>query len=496
MKTKKLMCKFLSLLMLASLTLASCQSSDPANVPSDDTSAGDTESSVVTTEAPRPELELPNKDFGGETITIMSSSNPWNFREFFYDEEMKGSAVNDAVYKRNSMVEELLNVHIETNDVPRDQIAGNAQRNVQAGDASIDIYTPQMVNVYSLASQGCLVDLVEMPVMNIDNPWWSQNMKRDLMIGNKMYMMTGDILFSTKELNVCFVFNGAMLDEIGYDNMYDIVLDGDWTVDLFYEICTQMSRDLDGNGAMDVNDQYGYVHTYESAYGMYTCCGGQLAGLDEDGKFMLLEDDLEKSVNILEKLNKIYGDRTLMADINSLPETWTSGTKMFKNNQVAMRSANIYNLQVMRDMVSDFGIIPMPKYDEQQDNYVSQVYTTMMKCITVPVTNEKLECTGSVLEALAYYSKDTTVEAYYDVTLKGIVSRDPQSQDMLDIIFSTEYFDLIESFKFGGTGNLDGLYRAVCLSIDTPDQFMSRYQSLKEATLADMEKKYELFAGE
>ena len=137
-----------------------------------------------------------------------------------------------------------------------------------------------------------------------------------------------------------------------------------------------------------------------------------------------------------------------------MPNTWTTNREMFMNDQIAFRSVSIYNLQSIREMVSDFGILPTPKYDEQQEDYVNCPTSFRMLTITIPVTNTRLELTGSVLEALAYYSKDTTVEAYYDANLQRKVSRDDESRRVLEIIFSTVTYDLIESYRWGDIFNI------------------------------------------
>ena len=110
-----------------------------------------------------------------------------------------------------------------------------------------------------------------------------------------------------------------------------------------------------------------------------------------------------------------------------------------------------------------------------------------MLTITIPVTNTRLELTGSVLEALAYYSKDTTVEAYYDANLQRKVSRDDESRRVLEIIFSTVTYDLIESYRWGDIFNI------VCNNVEDPSSFISQYTSGESAMISDMEKTYTYF---
>ena len=55
----------------------------------------------------------------------------------------------------------------------------------------------------------------------------------------------------------------------------------------------------------------------------------------------------------------------------------------------------------------------------------------------VPVTkNDDHDLTGRLLEDMAWKSSETVRPAYYDRTLQGKISRDDDSGEMLDIIYS------------------------------------------------------------
>ena len=91
-------------------------------------------------------------------------------------------------------------------------------------------------------------------------------------------------------------------------------------------------------------------------------------------------------------------------------------------------------------MENDFGIIPYPKLDENQERYYSRV--SYYNAPIVPITNNTPEKTGAVLEYFNYVSHDTVIPAYCDVVLYGKVTRDEDSRDMLDIIFNSRVVDI------------------------------------------------------
>jgi len=68
----------------------------------------------------------------------------------------------------------------------------------------------------------------------------------------------------------------------------------------------------------------------------------------------------------------------------------------------------------------------------------------------VPKSAGDLERTSILLEALSAESKYTLQPAYYNIVLDRKFMRDEESSDMLDIIFSTQVYDVGGVYSFGG----------------------------------------------
>jgi len=116
------------------------------------------------------------------------------------------------------------------------------------------------------------------------------------------------------------------------------------------------------------------------------------------------------------------------------------GVDVFKEGRALFYIEGFGNVQKLRQMDMDFGILPAPKYNEAQEDFVSHggyPYFTM-----IPKTNTELDRTGILLESLAYESMQTVKPAFYEINLKGKISRDNDSEAMLDIIFSTLKYDM------------------------------------------------------
>jgi hypothetical protein len=113
---------------------------------------------------------------------------------------------------------------------------------------------------------------------------------------------------------------------------------------------------------------------------------------------------------------------------------------------------------MLRGMEENFGILPMPKFDERQESYISFINGWNCAFVAVPI-NAEPDRTAFIMEALAYASYDMVRPSVYGVKLHHIAARDEESTRMIDLIIETSYLDLNGIFNWGGS--VDALYRAV-----------------------------------
>nr|MBQ4318442.1 hypothetical protein [Clostridia bacterium] len=134
----------------------------------------------------------------------------------------------------------------------------------------------------------------------------------------------------------------------------------------------------------------------------------------------------------------------------------------------------------------DFGIIPMPKYDEAQENYISLNWSGYMG---VPVTANSTEMIGMAVELLSYYNDKLVMPVFYDVLLGQKIARDEESIRMLDLIFGNTVYDLGINF---------GLYRYLYETVNQGGDFVSYYESKRETAekyVDDFMEALESYAG-
>ena len=165
----------------------------------------------------------------------------------------------------------------------------------------------------------------------------------------------------------------------------------------------------------------------------------------------------------------------------------------FREGRGLMYISGILSTTYLRDMEDEFGIIPLPKYDEAQSEYYTWMNLNNSSSLAIPISNHNLEMTGMICEALAAESMTTLTPAYYETTLSGKVARDDDSIAMLDIILNSGVFDFANMFNLGKVNKI--FYKGAQTGENT---FMSDFDSIRPAIQEEFEQlmaKYGKSAG-
>ncbi|MCR4906836.1 MAG: hypothetical protein K6A33_12230, partial [Clostridiales bacterium] len=184
-----------------------------------------------------------------------------------------------------------------------------------------------------------------------------------------------------------------------------------------------------------------------------------------------------------------YDDK-MLSDHTTGDAGYNTVAKMFNASQVMMLTFALVDINGMREAEFEFGILPYPLYDENQQEYNNLISTGLVSSVSVPVTCKDPELTGATLEAMAFGSTTTLTPAYYDNALKTRYVRDEESGDMLDIIFATRVYDLGFISDWGGAGSL-----VTNLYYSKSTDLASSWQRIQKVAQKQLDKALEAFAG-
>lgn len=464
-------------LILSALMAASALSACGSDAPDADTTTSVTESpnTDVTPESPYAELEV--RDLGGKDVNVLIRSE-WAY-EFMVEEE-NGDLINDAIYKRNAAIEERYNCNLNFIDQ-----AGNWSNNanfknaihnsVMAGDGAYDFIAGYQACLPYNIVQGDMMNLLLLPHLTLDAPWWSREGLDALTVNDRCFMVGGDIGVSLLEGIFCMFYNKSLAEDHKVEDLYQLVRDKKWTHDKFMSVIKDTSMDMDGDSKMTKSDSFGFIahDTYIRPY--LVTYDTPTLDYDDDGELKVIWNN-EHTVSVVESLFSMVDS----PDVLFIPdEPRTLVEDIFKENRSLIVPSALGTSSLLRDMESDFGILPYPMYDESQGEY----YTTTLNEVTmisVPITAPDPDKSALIIEAMCRESSDTVATAFYDIALQGKYARDEESLEMIGIIRDSLTFDVgwINSVITG----VSGAQYYTMLRGNTPD-FSSWYAS-QEASIA------------
>lgn len=433
---------------------------------------------------------LPDIDFDGYEFKIYTKGavyNEWASQDIYSSEE-SGEPINDAVYTRNRYIEEKYNIAIAAIPSGTADMAGAVKKSVMAGDNAYDAAVPNMYDQATLAAGKNLIDLKRVPYLNLSNIWWDQKGNADISVNGKLFFTVGDLFIMDNDATWLVIFNKKLITDLVLDDPYDIVRNDKWTFDKLLDMCKDISRDVNGDGVMDRNDFYGNVSQGENMTAYYLAAGEKYVKKNP-GDLPYTEMDTERSLSVIDKIYDLMYDNTVSFNYWDLKdsEPFKITQKMFENDQAVFKITALQLVIRMRSMETNFGIIPMPKYELDQKEYAHYVHPTA-SALSIPVTNSDLERTGIILEALAAESYYTVRPAYYEISINGKFLRDEESIEMLDIILESRVFDLATMFNWSGLGGLlEGMYRS------KNKDFVSTYEKNKTAYESAINKTIDAF---
>ena len=383
---------------------------------------------------------LPDNKYDGVAVNILMGPFAW-FDMYVPDGET-GETMNDAVYLRNRIVEERLGVELNViftgDEFGGDRAAPMLINAIKAGDNIYDIYMPSQVSMLSAVREGYIAEFDKLSWVDLEKPWWDDHVTEHLNFGNKVYFGVSDTNFTNLGHTNLMLFNKNLFGKENIPYPYDLVRSGDWTFDAFAKIVRDGRRDLDGDGSYDIkDDQFGFSG-WHWAVGpdLYTGMGGILVVKGADG-MPELTLATQKSFDIFERIVAVFNEyggyyndgRVTYAGL----EVFMVHRQSFIDGRTLMIDERPIYLDFYRGMQDDFGIIPHPKYDSYQENYL-QLVSSVGTYTGVPVICKDFELASAVLEALAAESYRSVMPKYYETRLQIKLVRDDESADMIDII--------------------------------------------------------------
>jgi ABC-type glycerol-3-phosphate transport system substrate-binding protein len=374
-----------------------------------------------------------------------------------YSEEETGDPVNDAVYRRTVEIDQQFNIKLTPVWVAYGSQVSSLRNSVLAGDSAHDVVMTSYERCYDAAVAGLFADLAAIPELDLSNPWWDQNLVNETSVMNKVYYASGDISIVVKDGTWAMMFNKELHKQYGLPDVYEIVKNGEWTLDKLAELSKGVTVDLNGDGKIDKDDQVGFSTTTDSVRSFIFSTGSRIIKKDADDMphFVL---DSESAITNLEKIYDLFRGPD---EVSFMSTDWQLSENMFNEGRALFYAEVMRKVTDLRAMDQDFGVLPLPKASSAQENHYTNIHKYASEAAAVPAgaSVEEASRAGMVLEAMAYMGFKYMTPAYYDIALKSKYARDEESAEMLDIIFGGSSADL------GYVGNIGNFLESLVSNV-------------------------------
>ena len=351
--------------------------------------------------------------------------------------------VSEAMYNRNAAIENKLNCVISEINDSSGVLVSKMDDSRQAGTDDYSLCNIIGNNIYGAANNGLLYNLNSLPYVDLTRDWWTQGAIEAYTLNHLLFYCSSDLTICDDEATCIVMYNRTVAKDYKLESpeeMYELVTKGGWTWEKFFTSAKKVSAGGDnGDGVLSDGDMFGCIVCDWSYIGMMVGAGCHFSEKEDnsDDRLRVAFGD-QKFVNVLDRLvDYTKNKRAFLAPVYDGKFTHDQ----FGSNEALMIMQVVAHIRNARATEDDFGVLPMPKYDEKQDNYYS--YTNRTCYIGVPATIGYPEKVGAILEELTALSSKIVIPAYLDRSIGDKFMRDPGSKRMIPYIFGHTVYDTL-----------------------------------------------------
>ena len=371
-----------------------------------------------------------------------------------------------------------------------DKLHSTISTSVLANDDLYDAVN-SCVNSFGTETDGQYVlNLYDIDAINFEDEWWNPSFAKSMTIdGDKLYVAVDHMNLNGYTWTDGMYFNKDLVVKLGLDMPYDLVREGKWTLDRMAEYM-KPAINLNGDSDFEIdprgNSIYGLCVQHTGSMMSIVQGAGAFLVKRDNSRIPALMSNTEHAVNVLEKFAGMLSEEgsCLMyntVEFNSLI-AFLNGRGMFYQGALGNSLG-----EKMRSSDVEYGVLPLPKYDENQPQYYSNVSQYTL-ALSIPKTVTDPEVVGACLDYLEYASYKEVIPVLQEsLCYKGV--RDDDSIDMYEIIKQTQYADIGSLFGWTSGFMATQCEKAYKKNLNFSSDFASNQKIIEdkiEQTLTDM----------
>ena len=404
-------------------------------------------------------------NFGGDSLSISCRSD---YEYELYGKEGSVEGVDPLIYERNRRVQERFNMKVQT--VVTTVAATDQQKHLdevsdalQTGRFKFDVVSMWIYQSGKLILGGNYLDwrmhteegtyVIPYAGESLDKgeEWWPSLMNDPATVFGCQYIAVSDMCLTSYENAYSITYNYDKVTDLklaqnaGYEDMYDIVKKGDWTLEMFKTFGSEYYEDNQVAGQKDVKDEtdtYGILYAPATGVDAFIHAFGYNV-IKNDGENMpeLWNVNGTMIIAIEELRTCLWGSGSFAVSSTSNPieKMFAEGHGLFAT--LTLEALRTPTLHAMED---DFGVLPYPKYNQGQKQYFTgsnDHYNTL--AIPLMINPNRLTLVGVGIEALSAETSNSVESKFYEKLLKAGSTRLLKDEEMLDRIIAGRVYDLV-----------------------------------------------------
>jgi hypothetical protein len=435
----RLLSLVLALIMLLSVSVVMIGCNDEQSDPNKDPSNNGNQ----TNDGPYAEYNipdsLPERNFASEGLDeFVIATQDANMMQFFWVEDYDGGTVDNAVYRSVSAIEERFGTTVSAYQASNDQAI---KLGMTTQDGSFDFAFMLDVTAAGFSLENLFTNLYDLEALDFSKPWWPDPSVEALTYQNKMYLGSSTMSYLGLGQTFLTYFNKTIFTDNGLTFPYEDVMAGDWYLEDLIELAEGYGNYDENNDIKDAEDTFGFLAP-NGFYGWFESFGIELIKKESDD--LILNASCEEAYDLIEDVHYI-----IIESDGGYTDTEQVVNDMFANNQSMFVYGKLRNAyDVFRYSQVDYGILPVPKLNEDQENYNSAYTDRFFVIPASSVSGKDAQDIGFLLEALSAQGYRTIYPAYYEEAMQNRYSTDAESKQILSMLH--KYRVISFSYIYGG----------------------------------------------
>ncbi len=377
--------------------------------------------------------EPPSVKYNNEPFRIYTWSGT---NEWIMETNANSSPIDSMTYSH------LMNVEYETGVVFEiaAQVSGGygahtdfiTKVSTLSGSDDIDLICQYSLAAIHGAIQGLYVDLAQQPDIRWDAPYWSSDFVDTNTFNGQVYYTTGEMTRTSLYNMFVMTFNYDLAVDYNIGNVYEMVEDGEWTVDRLYELSKNVYVDKNNNNAHDAGDLFGLVCNVYNSLDSYQAGCNLPSLVTNDMEELDINPELagERGVGVVDKLRQLFHENNgAYCNTKDIPQYYAMelGNSLF---EVVMAERII---STINPAGINYGVLPMPKYNAEQKDYytcLGMVYSVF----AIPTAADNPQMSSIVMDSMAHDGYSSLTPYIFENALKSRYSKREEDAKMFDYL--------------------------------------------------------------